>query len=137
MHFVTRQEYEELRTNLKQRAIHLSPNVVIGSRFNDFLKVAIYHFLHEARGFLPWSSKMQEDFGEPIRPHLQELWLAMPWAARKIADRLLAQILKQSEIAEVETVVTLFAGIKSDSLGNYRYRPDSESGWQHRCRSPR
>jgi hypothetical protein len=119
MRFVTQQEYEELRKDLKQRALHLSSNVVIGGRFGEFQKVAIYHFLDGAQEFSRWSSKMQEDFGEPIRPHLQEIWLGMPWAARKIADRLLAHILKQGEIVEIETTVGLFARIKSDSVGKY------------------
>ena len=119
MRFVTQQEYEELRKDLKQRALNLSPNAVIGGRFGEFQKVAIYHFLDGAQEFSRWSSKMQDDFGEPIRPHLQEIWLGMPWAARKIADRLLAHILKQGDIVEIETTVGLFARIKSDSVGKY------------------
>jgi hypothetical protein len=119
MLFVTQQEYEELKANLKQRASLLSPNVVIGGRFDEFLKVAIYHFLDGAQEFSWWSRKMQDDFGESVRPHLQEIWLGMPWAARKIADRLLAHILDQVEISEVETTGCLFAEIKRASLGKY------------------
>ena len=66
---------------------------------------------------------MQEDFGESIRPHFQEIWLAMPCQARNIADRLMAPILKQSEIAEILTAVSRFAKIKPDSTEKYTPSP--------------
>jgi hypothetical protein len=43
----------------------------------------------------------------------------MPFEARKLADRLKAQILRQVEIAEVESVMGLFAKVNVGSLGNH------------------
>jgi hypothetical protein len=115
--FVPKKQYEQIKVSLRQGAQRTSPPV--GGRFEDFLSAGIYHFTAGAQDFTTWSRKMQEDFGGAIRPHFQEIWLAMPFEARKIADRLKAQILRKVEIAEVESVMGLFAKVNVVSLGNH------------------
>src|ERR1700691_3095018 len=114
--FVPRRQYEQIKVSLLQGAQRISPEV--GGRFEDFLRAGIYHFTAGAQDFTTWSRKMQEDFGREIRPHFQEIWLGMPFEARKIADRLRAQILRQVEITEVESVMGFFAKINVNSLGS-------------------
>ena len=119
---VPRKQYEQIKATLRQRAQRISSSP-FEARFDDFLTVGIYHFIAGAQDFAGWSGKMQEDFGESIRPHVEEIWLGMPGQARKIADRLLAPILKHVEIAEIETDVSQFAVIKRGSAEKYTPPP--------------
>lgn len=69
----TREAYERTKVALREKLSRLNmgfdPTIL-----TDLAKVGAFHIEAGAHGFAQWAKAMTDDFGDKIKPHLEELW---------------------------------------------------------------
>ncbi len=106
---------EAARKRIKERGFRFSagvdPTVLL-----DLAEIGASHLGHIGLDFAKWSSRMVADFGDGIKPHLDEVWTA----SQKVVDDLkvepaVKRHVKKSDIAEqkIDTAIKIKDKIKA------------------------
>jgi len=71
---ISDESYKKAQQNIITKGQGISPLGIGPTLLKDYATIGAYHVESGLRSFAKWSEKMIEDFGEDIKPHLQDIW---------------------------------------------------------------